>query len=98
MQFKAVMVEKTHGGALISGFHGLFSVGGFIGAGGMALLSRLGQPILGMAGVACCRLLAPACGFDFASAINSPGLYLTRRCSRPPRFRPTLWRAPARRL
>ena len=38
MNIQAVMVEKTHGTALMSGFHGLFSVGGFVGAGGMALL------------------------------------------------------------
>ena len=38
MNIQAVMVEKASGGALMSGFHGLFSVGGFIGAGGMALL------------------------------------------------------------
>ncbi|MFJ2987483.1 MFS transporter [Collimonas sp. NPDC087041] len=38
MNVQAVMVEKASGGALMSGFHGLFSVGGFVGAGGMALL------------------------------------------------------------
>ncbi|MDB5765286.1 MAG: putative rane protein [Collimonas fungivorans] len=38
MNIQAVMVEKASGGALMSGFHGLFSVGGFLGAGGMALL------------------------------------------------------------
>lgn len=38
MNIEAVMVEKASGVALMSGFHGLFSVGGFVGAGGMALL------------------------------------------------------------
>lgn len=38
MNIQAVIVEKNQGGALMSGFHGLFSVGGFVGAGGMALL------------------------------------------------------------
>ncbi len=38
MNIQAVMVEKASGGALMSGFHGMFSVGGFVGAGGMALL------------------------------------------------------------
>jgi MFS family permease len=42
MNIQAVMVEKTHGGALMSGFHGLFSVGGFIGAGGMTLFLWIG--------------------------------------------------------
>jgi predicted MFS family arabinose efflux permease len=38
MNIQAVIVEKSHGNALMSGFHGLFSVGGVLGAGGMALL------------------------------------------------------------
>lgn len=38
MNIQAVIVERESGGALMSGFHGLFSVGGFIGAGMMALL------------------------------------------------------------
>ena len=38
----AVRVEKAAGGALMSGFHALFSVGGFAGAGLMALLLWLG--------------------------------------------------------
>jgi predicted MFS family arabinose efflux permease len=38
MNIQAVIVEKEHGSALMSGFHGLFSVGGVVGAGGMALL------------------------------------------------------------
>jgi predicted MFS family arabinose efflux permease len=38
MNIQAVIVEKNHGSALMSGFHGLFSVGGVVGAGGMALL------------------------------------------------------------
>ena len=42
MNIQAVIVEKEQGGALMSGFHGLFSVGGFAGAGGMALLLGFG--------------------------------------------------------
>lgn len=38
MNIQAVIVEKEQGGALMSGFHGFFSIGGFIGAGGMSLL------------------------------------------------------------
>ena len=38
MNVQAVIVERESGGALMSGFHGLFSVGGFLGAGLMALL------------------------------------------------------------
>jgi predicted MFS family arabinose efflux permease len=42
MNIQAVIVEKNHGRPLMSGFHGLFSVGGFIGAGGMALMLSAG--------------------------------------------------------
>jgi len=38
MNIQAVIVERESGGALMSGFHGLYSVGGFAGAGSMALL------------------------------------------------------------
>lgn len=38
MNIQAVIVEKNQGGSLMSGFHGLFSVGGFVGAGVMTLL------------------------------------------------------------
>lgn len=42
MNIQAVMIEKEHGRPLMSGFHGLYSVGGFIGAGGMALMLSVG--------------------------------------------------------
>ncbi|NGZ86919.1 MFS transporter [Duganella aceris] len=38
MNVQAVIVERESGGSLMSGFHGLFSVGGFTGAGLMALM------------------------------------------------------------
>jgi len=38
MNIQAVIVEKNQGGSLMSGFHGLFSVGGFVGAGVMTFL------------------------------------------------------------
>ncbi|MBV7538924.1 MFS transporter [Duganella sp. sic0402] len=43
MNVQAVIVERESGGALMSGFHGLFSLGGFIGAGLMALMLWLGM-------------------------------------------------------
>jgi predicted MFS family arabinose efflux permease len=59
MNIQAVIVEKEHGGALMSGFHGLFSVGGFAGAGGMALLLGLGlSPLLACGIVATVAALA----------------------------------------
>lgn len=42
VNIQAVIIEKASGGALMSGFHALFSVGGFAGAGCMALLLWLG--------------------------------------------------------
>jgi predicted MFS family arabinose efflux permease len=38
MNIQAIIVEKAAGRALMSGFHGLFSVGGIAGAGGVSLL------------------------------------------------------------
>lgn len=42
MNIQAVIIEKANGGAMMSGFHGMFSVGGFAGAACMALLLWLG--------------------------------------------------------
>lgn len=38
MNIQAVVIEKAYGGALMSGFHGMFSVGGIAGALGMTAL------------------------------------------------------------
>ena len=57
MNIQAVIIEKNHGRSLMSGFHGLFSVGGFIGAGGMALLLSAGlRPLMA------CLLMAALIG------------------------------------
>ena len=42
INIQAVLVEKASGKAMMSGFHGLFSVGGIAGAGGMTALLALG--------------------------------------------------------
>ena len=42
MNIQAVMVEKDSGRAMMSGFHGLFSLGGILGAGGMSGLLLFG--------------------------------------------------------
>ena len=57
MNVQAVIVERESGGALMSGFHGLFSVGGFIGAGLMALMLWTGMTPVG-ASVAVSLLVA----------------------------------------
>ncbi|MYN26126.1 MFS transporter [Duganella levis] len=46
MNVQAVIVEKDYGGALMSGFHGLFSVGGIVGAGSMSAMLWLGMDIV----------------------------------------------------
>ncbi|BCP54860.1 MFS transporter [Kaistia sp. 32K] len=42
MNIQAVMVEKDSGRHMMSGFHGLFSLGGMLGAGGVSLLLGTG--------------------------------------------------------
>jgi predicted MFS family arabinose efflux permease len=44
INIQAVMVEKESDRNMMSGFHGLFSVGGIVGAGGMSILLGLGVP------------------------------------------------------
>jgi predicted MFS family arabinose efflux permease len=42
MNIQAVMVEKDSGRHMMSGFHGLFSLGGIVGAGGVSLFLGMG--------------------------------------------------------
>lgn len=49
MNAHAVDVEKQQGRPMMSGFHGLFSVGGLAGSAGMAALLRAGAPLTGSA-------------------------------------------------
>lgn len=51
MNIQAVIVERGSGRAMMSGFHGLFSLGGIAGAGGMALL--LGSGIMPLPATLC---------------------------------------------
>lgn len=44
INIQAVIVEKASGRSMMSGFHGLFSVGGIVGAGGAVGLLALGLP------------------------------------------------------
>lgn len=43
VNIQAVMVEKDSGRNMMSGFHGLFSLGGIVGAGGVSLLLGAGM-------------------------------------------------------
>lgn len=49
MNAHAVDVEKVQGKPMMSGFHGLFSVGGLAGSAGMAALLKAGAPLTGSA-------------------------------------------------
>lgn len=42
VNIQAVIVERASGRTMMSGFHGLFSVGGIVGAGGVSLAMALG--------------------------------------------------------
>ncbi|MEB0208718.1 MFS transporter [Pseudomonas sp. CCC3.1] len=46
VNLQAVIVERASGRHMMSGFHGLFSVGGIAGAGGVSALLALGLPPL----------------------------------------------------
>lgn len=59
MNIQAVLVEKASGRPMMSGFHGLFSVGGILGAAGMTALLALGlTPLLAVGCVVVLTLLA----------------------------------------
>lgn len=51
MNAHAVDVERLHGRPMMSGFHGLYSVGGLAGAAAMSGLLALGVPLVACAGV-----------------------------------------------
>lgn len=58
MNAHAVEVERRAGRPLMSGFHGLFSIGGLAGAAGMSLLLAAGASLTLAAGVVSMLLLA----------------------------------------
>lgn len=63
MNIQAVIVEKDYGHPLMSGFHGLFSVGGIVGAGGITLMLWAGMGL-----VAASVAMAAAVGLVLAVA------------------------------
>lgn len=67
MNIQAVIVERSARRAMMSGFHGMYSIGGIAGAGGASVLMALGaSPLAAAIGVA---LLAAACLAAVASAL-----------------------------
>jgi predicted MFS family arabinose efflux permease len=76
MNIQAVMIEKEHGTPLMSGFHGLYSVGGFIGAGGMALMLSSGlRPLM-----ACVSMTAVMVGALCVAAPRSEERRVGKEC------------------
>jgi len=75
MNAHAVEVEAAAGTPLMSGFHALFSIGGFAGAGAITLLLSLGLAPGWSAVCAAVLMLAAMVGAD-------RGLLRTRACSR----------------
>ena len=61
MNIQAIIVERASGRSMMSGFHGLFSLGGIAGAGGMAaLLSAGASPLAAALCVSLCIAAALA--------------------------------------
>ena len=58
MNAHAVDVERLHGKPIMSGFHGLFSLGGLLGSAGMAALLATGAPLTACAVAVSILLLA----------------------------------------
>ena len=71
MNIQAVLVERSSGAALMSGFHGMFSAGGFLGAGTMALLLWLGMHTLA-ASICLGLLVALMLGIASPSLLHEP--------------------------
>jgi predicted MFS family arabinose efflux permease len=79
MNIQAIIVERASGRPMMSGFHGLFSLGGIVGAGGMAALLGTGASPLGA------TLIVTACNI-VALAIATPHLLTYGSRSEGPMF------------
>jgi predicted MFS family arabinose efflux permease len=65
MNIQAIIVERASGRSMMSGFHGLFSLGGIVGAAGMtALLGAGASPLTGTLVVVACIVVALAVAFS----------------------------------
>lgn len=61
MNIQAIIVERASGKTMMSGFHGLYSLGGIVGAAGVSILLTLGaSPLVAMLIVAALVLVALA--------------------------------------
>lgn len=79
INIQAVIVQRESGRALMSGFHGLFSVGGILGAGAVSLLLGWGVTPLGttlLAAAAALALLLLALPGLLQTPTSEPGAFL----------------------
>ncbi|MFP9229218.1 MFS transporter [Pectobacterium cacticida] len=61
MNIQAIIVERASGRAMMSGFHGFFSIGGIVGAGGVSALLWLGlSPLKAILGIVALVLIFTA--------------------------------------
>ena len=67
INIQAILVERAGRRPMMSGFHGLFSVGGIVGAGGVSILLSTGVSLLGAA-------LGVVVGTVSAIVLAAPGL------------------------
>lgn len=81
MNLQAVLVERDAGLSLMSGFHAMFSLGGILGSGGMAVLLSVGVPAYAAALIISIFMLG-------LLVVARPGLlpYREERGAKPPAF------------
>ena len=79
MNIQAIIVERASGRPMMSGFHGLFSLGGIVGAGGMTALLAAGASPLS-------ATLVVAAGIIVALAVAAPHLLPYGRRGEGPTF------------
>ena len=83
INIQAIIVERASGRSMMSGFHGLFSLGGIAGAGGMAaLLSAGASPFAAVScvslGIAAALAASAAHLLPYGSRIDGPAFAVPR--------------------
>lgn len=74
INLQAIIVERASGRSMMSGFHGMFSAGGLIGVGIMALLLTLGLPVwMATLGIVAVIVIAMAIAAPHLLPYGSPG-------------------------
>ena len=79
INIQAIVVERDSGRTMMSGFHALYSLGGFAGAAAVSGCIALKAPLLGVS-------LAVAALMALATAASTPGLLARKSQDAAPRF------------